>query len=203
MRYEYGTEGKMKRALRITLFLIVLSVVFLFCSCGERSPESLLKEFFSDIADADAESAVSCLSDDSTVEGYVSSVSSADNICRDVLKKVYSAVRFKIIDDAGSDPEVVVNDSEKKEISVELTYPDLLKLMSDCKSRAAVMPASNVELVEKIISEGKLDSYTTGAETVITVIKEDDVWKIPLSKNENGKLYDALMLTLFAKWLVG
>lgn len=193
---------------RILLFFIVISLVSSFTSCQKDTPRDMFRDFMTAVSDADAETVCSYIDSGSSLERYRDLMLHADSESINLIRKIYSKYSYVIISDnveaenAGKD--TVISDINNRTMRIKLTYIDLAAVRSVCMSEVATGSSMSMpsQTVSALIEDGTIDRYLLTKEIDVKFVKEDGVWKLPLSIINNKELNDAFLFT-FVSWILG
>lgn len=160
------------------------------------------------VSDADAETVCSYIDSGSSLERYRDLMLHADSESINLIRKIYSKYSYVIISDnveaenAGKD--TVISDINNRTMRIKLTYIDLAAVRSVCMSEVATGSSMSMpsQTVSALIEDGTIDRYLLTKEIDVKFVKEDGVWKLPLSIINNKELNDAFLFT-FVSWILG
>ncbi|MBQ0125255.1 MAG: hypothetical protein KBS59_02905, partial [Clostridiales bacterium] len=98
--------------------------------------------------------------------------------------------------------ETVITNTSERIMRIKLTVPDFKALMSLSMSESATSGMMNSEIIEQFAADGMIEKHIISKEITVKLIRNDG-WTLPISSSENSELYNALMLSSFASWLIG
>ena len=190
------------------LVFFIISLIFVLVSCENDNPKDVFREIMDAVSSADANKVCSHIDSSSSLERYRDLISRADAESIELIRKIYSKYSYVVISDnveaeiAGKD--TVISDINSRTMRIKLTYIDLAAVRSICMSEAATGSGMSMpsQTVSSLINDETIDKYLLTKEIDVKFVKEDGIWKLPLSIVNNKELNDAFMFT-FVSWILG
>jgi|GEM_PF-4464700 len=195
---------------KILSLLMLLAFMLAFVSCGETSTLNVLEKFISCLKSCDAEGALELVTEKSSSDRYFALLRSADDDSRELLQNLYSLISFSVLSEdvvaEESGGEIINTDNTTKTMKLKVRYPDFSRLINLAQSERAVSGSTYTETLNALYADGTVDRYVLTADFYVLFVKENGKWKIPLDQSgvRGGTgIFDSMMLTAFAAWLIG
>lgn len=186
---------------------MITTVMLLLVSCDDIGAADTFYDFMTAVSLCDGKTASGIVSSDTSLERYCYVLENADDEARSLLYDIYSSFEMTVLSEnveaENVDSDVVITETGKQTIRVKLTYLDLRSIMSIVSSESAASSDVPSNILSEYIADGTVRRYIVSNEIEVVLIKENGEWRLPLSRNENSYIYDALMLNTFAAWLIG
>ena len=195
---------------KIFAAIIAFAFVFVLAACGETKPINAFDKFVSCVKSCDADGAAACVTESSSSDRYFSLIRSADADGAEVMKNLYSLISFTVLssdvesDEAGG--EIIVTDNNTRTIKVKVRYPDFSRLMMLASAERAVSGSNYTDILEEMYRNGTAEKYVLNGEFLVKIVKENGRWALPLDQSgvRGGvNIFESMMLTAFAAWLLG
>ena len=195
---------------KIFAAIVAFALVFVLAACDEVKPVDVFDKFVSCVRSCDADGAAARVTESSMGDRYFSLIRSADVGGVEVLKDLYSLISYTVLssdvesDEAGS--EIIVTEKDTRTIKVKVKDPDFSRLMMLASAERAVSGLNCVDILEAMYNNGTAEKYVVTNEFFVKVVMENGRWALPLDQSgvRGGvNIFESMMLTAFAAWLLG